>query len=474
MIAKRLESLLSHEAAKTGISLRSPADMVQRFQSLRGFGILPKGRGKNARHLSLTEIAAGILSITTEKPGYAGTVSKLLTDLRPVGGIEASFMRCGTLGKAIETVLADSDAMTSLIEIRVSDSEFYTNGYGRGTIKYHSGGTKKAATYVGKTAVSLLKSGAEKNFDPRALISSVITETVFYPPFFRYLDRELQREANSPAALIGVDPEEDDEETKKEERTRRLGLTANSRYLNLAVDNQVTWPREETAVDFEGYKLVLMPKTRENTTSIHIDLHGQRISPEDATTVINRFLSILAWCDDQFAVLQEGWYGNPVPVPVPKRNLAFTTAYQWIFDRKVPQSPEARKALAIYREGRNAQQNYQISYAVLSYYKIIETKYHRDQVKNWFRDNYELVRKKPNLANSVAAFEAARGSETPQEYIHTACRTAVAHANKPYTTDPDDTHELRRLYVVADILRALARIFIQKEFNISDCMYDGT
>ena len=64
----------------------------------------------------------------------------------------------------------------------------------------------------------------------------------------------------------------------------------NSKFLNLAVDNQVTWPPVETVVNFEGYRLILMPPTREHTTSIHIDLVGQRLTSEKAVPLINRFL----------------------------------------------------------------------------------------------------------------------------------------------------------------------------------------
>jgi hypothetical protein len=105
MIAKRLKTILANEVEKTDLSQRSPADMEQRFESLRGYGLLPRGRGKNAQHLSLAEIVNGILSIATVKPGFAGLASKVLNDLRPVGGIDASFERCLTLGKVVATVL---------------------------------------------------------------------------------------------------------------------------------------------------------------------------------------------------------------------------------------------------------------------------------------------------------------------------------------------------------------------------------
>jgi hypothetical protein len=474
MIAKRLETILADEARKTDLSQRSPADIVQRFQSLREYGLLPKGRRKNAQHLSLAEVGNGILSIATVKSGFAGLASKVLNDLRPVGGIDASFERCITLGKAVEAVLDNSSTLDSLIEIRVSDSEIYKNGYCRATVEYVSGDTKKTANYVGKLAVSLLQPGAEKTFDPRQLISSVITETVFYPSFFRRLDRELKKEIPEQTAPFVTDPEDEDEETRKEERARRLGLTPISKFLNVGVDNQVTWPPEETMVDFEGYKLILLPKTRENTTSVHIDLHKNRLTTEDALTLINRFLSVLTWCDDKFAVLQDGWSGNPVPVAVPKRDLAFTTAYHWIFDRKIPKSNEARIAIALYREGRNAEQNYLTSYAVLSYYKIIELKHHGKNTKNWLRNNFVILKQHPYLSEMLKAFEKDCGAQQPHLYLFAACRTAVAHAKRKKPSDPNSSLELRRLHVAAAVLRELARLFIQNELHVSDCAFDGS
>lgn len=300
-----------------------------------------------------------------------------------------------------------------------------------------------------------------------------MTETVFYPLFFRRITKVLKKEASVPPMPVSVDRQDEDEETRKEERARRLGFRPNSSFLNLGVDNQVTWPREETVIDFEGHKLILFPKTRENTTSVHIDLHGQQISSEDAITLINRFLSLMTWCDDQFAVQQGGWSGNPIPVPVPKRNLGFTTAFYWIFDRKIPNSVETRKALAIYREGRNAEQNCLISYAVLSYYKIVELKYRsRAAARTWLRENYPMLTKESGFSDEIAEFEKACGAEMPHDYLYRACRVAVAHANKPFSSDPDDVHELRRLHVAARVLRALARRFIRDELGVSDCPYD--
>lgn len=471
MFAKQLESFLAEEISKTGLSARAFDDVPKRFEALRGCALLPRGAGKNSKSLALHEIVAAVLSIATVQPGFAGFGALALTKLLPVGGIDASFEKCRTFGAVIEAILDSTTAREKLVEVRLSESEIYTSSHCRASVTYISEGMKKTTYYVSVDAVSLTQPGAEEKHDPTSLTSTVTIETVLYRSFFNRLIREIKRKLPPPSP----DPKEEDEETRKEDRARRLGLRPSSRFLNMGVDNQVTWPAEETVVEFDGYRLILLPKTKDDTTSLHIDLHGQRISDEDAATLFNRFLSVLAWCDDNYAVLQEGWSGNPVPVPVRKRDLGFITSYNWNFHRNSPKEPEARKAIAIYRDGRNAEQNYSVSYAVLCYYKLIELKHKgSSQARTWFRNNYPSLKVNTAIADDIAAFELARGTQQPHDYLYGACRSAVAHANKPYSSDPDDVRELRRLHVAASILRPLARLFIEKELGVSDCPDDGT
>ena len=131
--------------------------------------------------------------------------------------------------------------------------------------------------------------------------------------------------------------------TKKKLRVQgwlNLEFRRGAHFLNVGVDNQVTWPREATRVKFDRYELIMMPKTKDNVQSVHIDLTGNRLALNDAKSIIARFLSILSWCSDNYAVMQDGWSGNPIPVPVPKRNLAFTTTSDWNFDRRIPATDE--------------------------------------------------------------------------------------------------------------------------------------
>jgi hypothetical protein len=98
----------------------------------------------------------------------------------------------------------------------------------------------------------------------------------------------------------------------------------------------------------------------------------------------------------------------------------------------------------------------------------------RGGTKNWFKNNFYHARHFESLKRSLDDFDKLRGTTEPHEYIYNSCRVAVAHAGKYSKSDPDDASELRRLHVAADIMRVLARHFIEAEFKISDCMFDGT
>ncbi len=133
------------------------------------------------------------------------------------------------------------------------------------------------------------------------------------------------------------------------------------------------------------------------------------------------------------------------------------------------------RALALYREARNAQQNEVVSYAVLNYYKIIEMRNHgKETVRKWFRENVELLRRENLDPDGIDRFLSLCGDEPPERYIHDSCRIAVAHAGKRSKSDPDDANEINRLHTAARVMHLLARRFIQHEFQISDLMYSGS
>jgi hypothetical protein len=320
MYAKNVEILMAALCQKSDVSGTRPEEIVERFNALRSYGVLPRGRERRDQALTSGEIAAAILGLTSIHPNWAGQAAIILTGLQPVGGTSASFLGAPTLKDAIAHILTDPSARKNIIRLTVTMAETGVNSHGFATLVYEISGSKHRTFFVPKEAVSLLQPDSERNFDPERLYSPVSREMSFNRTFFERVALETERAKAFPAPPAG-DGSEYDAEEARQERYRKLGVHPNSRFLNVGVDNQVTWPKEETLTKFDRYKFVLMPKTRDHIQSIHFDLTANRLDDRGAMTAINRFLSLMTWCDDQFAIAQDGWSGNPVPVAVPKRNL---------------------------------------------------------------------------------------------------------------------------------------------------------
>ena len=201
MRAKELQQILASEAAPKTLSGQPYADVALRFRNLQRYGLLPKNLGKNTTHLSDSQLAAALLSIIAATPEYSGLTAKVLMGLKPVGGSAASFWESSTFGGAIAALFAYEHALDSVVEIRISDGEVFTNAYGHAAIIYRSGEDQKIAYYVPSTAISLFQAGAEAAYDPAKTISTVHAETIIRPNLFRKIMRERKRLQAREAAL---------------------------------------------------------------------------------------------------------------------------------------------------------------------------------------------------------------------------------------------------------------------------------
>jgi hypothetical protein len=254
-----------------------------------------------------------------------------------------------------------------------------------------------------------------------------------------------------------------------------LGARAGSDFLNLRVDAQVTWPAEPKRVQFAGHSFVLFPMTQTNAQSVSIDLAAEKLSAEQARTLLNRFLSLLCWCDEAHAILGDGWSGNSVPVPITRHLAGSSATSSWIFDRAIPTDEDLLQRLAYYREGLNAREKGLVTFEVLSFFKVFEHRSARNSgpnpTKAWISGVYGTV------ASSIAPedllrFDADRNGKAVEKYVYENCRVATAHTSADYPSDADASPEIQRLYSAAEIVHALARHFIKTRFNFSDLHYE--
>jgi hypothetical protein len=185
MIAKALETKLGTELGC------GEAEMVQRFQTLRDWRMLPLSRGRNAEHLTVDEIVSGLLSIVAERPAFAAQVVKMLRSLRPVGGLGNAFAAADTLGQALAAALSDKALLDTVQEFRFSGSEVYINAPGRAAIFYTRGDVGVVSYYVPQTAHSLFQTGKEDTYNPGDSIRSIIREIVIYPDVLQKIMRQV-------------------------------------------------------------------------------------------------------------------------------------------------------------------------------------------------------------------------------------------------------------------------------------------
>lgn len=471
MFARSLQEHLSYTYQKADFGSEARDGFERRFKSLRDCALLPRGREHRNAHLTADQVANAVLGSTAIQPGWAGFTAIGLAQLAPVGGSSEPFTGAVNILGVVKLLIADDEMRRRLVTLTLSSAEGGVNSHHYAMAVYtKDDGSMGVTSFVPKNAFSLFQPGAEVSYPHFRRYSPVSHETSLSRSFFEELARKLEQ-SKLFSQPPGAGEEYDDEEAEKRRRDR-LGVRAGSNYLNIGVDTHVTWPAEETLVRCGSYELVLMPRTKDRACSVHIDLVHNRLSSEDAVTVINRFLSLMAWVDDHYAVAQEGWSGNPIPVAVPKRELAFVTAYGWFFDRSIPVSNESRVGLALYREARNAQENFLVSAAVLNFYRILELRYPNGRdTRAFIATRFPIVAATSNKED-VDRFNSGRGGIEPEKYIYDAYRLAVSHASPRTPSDPDESVELSRLHIGAQMLRWLARDFIANTLGVPDQRVD--
>lgn len=469
MYAKDLSLLLHRRLSEP----RSYDETLKRFENLRGYGQLPRGREGAAQRLTNSEIARAVLGFLPTLSGCAGHVALIMGDLRPVGGVAASFKEAASLDEAMAALISKDENCRALVSLTLSIARIPGNDEYQAKLLFEEDGQRKTTSYVSKYALTLAATGAEKNFDHDRPLSSNTRQLVLSREFFRELKRDIDnsRQLDRP---FETDWREYETEEERNAFHKRLGVRRGSRFLNLGLDTTVTWPKEPTRVEFGGRHLVLFPKTEENSHSISIDLQGERIEAEDAKTLINRFLSVLSWCDDRHAILREGWSGNPVPVPVPRRDMAFPTMMTWMFYRSLPEDEELLNCLSYYREGLNAAEAGIASQEVLSFFKVFESGFKHSDSRKIGQNTREWIEEvfaeacKDVLPERLKRFDEDRQEKAVENYVYDNCRVAAAHASKNFASDADMSFETRRLSVAADIMRALARHYIRTAFGFSE------
>ena len=127
------------------------------------------------------------------------------------------------------------------------------------------------------------------------------------------------------------------------------------------------------------------------------------------------------------------------------------------------------RCLAYYRDGLNAYSVGLASHAVVSFYRVFETRYDtKKKAIKWVNDVFTNIESFTS-DNALQAFEADRQATGADHgtYVYENCRVATAHAARDFRSDPDEANETRRLLTASRIIQRLARLFIKQELGFS-------
>lgn len=244
-------------------------------------------------------------------------------------------------------------------------------------------------------------------------------------------------------------------------------------WLNRGVVGGASWPKEDTHIQFGGHEFILKPATRDTEQTMCINLTKERMTEIEAMTLMNRFLSVLSWCNDQgMELLDCVGSSNVIPASVPRKIRIIGSSFVFPFYRKLPNDPKVRLALALYREGLTVNS---IPFSFLSFFKVINIFWN----DKWVRNKNELIEGiralLPQIKDEFALkrlTELAKTEKDIPEYLYESERCAIAHAYSDPVIDPDDETHLRRLAWDILIIQEIATYLIEDKLGVSRLMID--
>jgi hypothetical protein len=119
--------------------------------------------------------------------------------------------------------------------------------------------------------------------------------------------------------------------------------------------------------------------------------------------------------------------------------------------------------LALYREALNMRRFHSQPYAVLGFYKIVETTFGGHERKAFLEEAIARMLANRRIRDyhlKAIGFSQASSPSDIASFLYQDGRHAVAHAQKAPHIDPDDIGQVRSMSVAASILRDIARQYI--------------
>lgn len=234
-------------------------------------------------------------------------------------------------------------------------------------------------------------------------------------------------------------------------------------WITICFDTEGDFAKPSYIVEYEGYQIEIKKGTPSEGHNLHIET--THYNDSKAHEGGRRFLSEVAWLFDyRVEILAWGGGSHKTPVNVWQRSFSRIGNAIHLEDyEQIAFDYEQKLALGLYREGISSNSNF---YKFLSYFKIINIKYHTgSEQKQWINDNISKIRINTKL---LSEFEDENIDDVG-EHLYNSGRCAIAHASiqsGDLIADADNYDDNIRIARELPLIKELSEIFIMDELGV--------
>jgi hypothetical protein len=244
-------------------------------------------------------------------------------------------------------------------------------------------------------------------------------------------------------------------------------LGQHGEWIVASIATTSPWPTAAQKMRWRGADIWIMPVMKGFFPAVAMMVPPGKARHE-CEELVMRFISMLSWVEERgYAVEGGGLSGGNLPRPMGRdkqRGFVICDEFDLSYFPEVTEE-KAMLALALMREGRGLNH---VGYAFLSFYKVLETAFPRDDKRiAW-------------IAGAIADLDGfgvkdaidgikAQGFSTAEDigtHLFKSGRCAMAHGARKPIVDPDIPGDFRRLGSELPIVRALAIRAIEQVFGI--------
>ncbi|MHC8339318.1 methylamine utilization protein MauJ [Pseudomonas sp. HLT2-19-2] len=230
------------------------------------------------------------------------------------------------------------------------------------------------------------------------------------------------------------------------------------------LETRVFWPKRAQLIAFEGLEFLLQPtqkdEQRSSLSAIALRISGYGLSVNEGRAAIMRLATAIAWREgEKVEIVIWGGGGYPHRVGM-LRNNGFSNCFS-TENLHSPQSDEARRAMAYYREGLSLDNPF---YSFLGFYKAFARSLPVGKERGpWIQQTLPKLTERSAISRRDELL--AQGTDI-SDYVATQGRHAIAHAERDDIVDPDDPDDHQRIHMDRPLMRHLAEMAMEERLGV--------